>query len=124
MCVCVFMSFNVCLCLIKCAVIESIMSDQLAQQYLISKFTYYCHYFFCSQSIYVWHLITKSSRKRQFTVYFMIPFFTQQDKNLYGSHPFYLVVEHGGLSHGVFLHNSNFMGKRLPNTSVGFLKKT
>lgn len=30
-------------------------------------------------------------------------------KNLYGSHPFYLVVEPGGMSHGVLMHNSNFM---------------
>ncbi|XP_077518779.1 lysosomal alpha-glucosidase-like [Amblyomma americanum] len=30
-------------------------------------------------------------------------------KNLYGSHPFYLVVERGGQSHGVFLHNTNYI---------------
>ncbi|XP_060108603.1 lysosomal alpha-glucosidase [Heteronotia binoei] len=29
--------------------------------------------------------------------------------NLYGSHPFYLVLEEGGLAHGVFLLNSNAM---------------
>ncbi|XP_036919840.1 lysosomal alpha-glucosidase [Sturnira hondurensis] len=29
--------------------------------------------------------------------------------NLYGSHPFYLVLETGGLAHGVFLLNSNAM---------------
>eukprot|EP00106_Octopus_bimaculoides_P008930 XP_014776372.1 PREDICTED: lysosomal alpha-glucosidase-like [Octopus bimaculoides] len=29
--------------------------------------------------------------------------------NLYGSHPFYLVLEEDGTSHGVYLHNSNAM---------------
>ncbi|XP_049633099.1 lysosomal alpha-glucosidase isoform X2 [Suncus etruscus] len=29
--------------------------------------------------------------------------------NLYGSHPFYMVLEEGGLAHGVFLLNSNAM---------------
>lgn len=37
---------------------------------------------------------------------------SQPDVNLYGSHPFYLVLEDGGLAHGVFLLNSNAMGKR------------
>lgn len=34
-----------------------------------------------------------------------------QAENLYGSHPFYLVMEKTGRSHGVFLKNSNAMGK-------------
>lgn len=37
---------------------------------------------------------------------------SQPNVNLYGSHPFYLVLEDGGLAHGVFLLNSNAMGKR------------
>lgn len=37
----------------------------------------------------------------------------QPNVNLYGSHPFYLVLEDGGLAHGVFLLNSNAMGKRV-----------
>ncbi|XP_054986113.1 lysosomal alpha-glucosidase [Sorex araneus] len=31
------------------------------------------------------------------------------NENLYGSHPFYMVLEAGGLAHGVFLLNSNAM---------------
>lgn len=34
----------------------------------------------------------------------------QADANLYGSHPFYMVQEEGGLAHGVFLLNSNAIG--------------
>ena len=33
--------------------------------------------------------------------------------NLYGSHPFYMVSEDDGSSHGVFLYNSHAIGKNL-----------
>jgi len=33
----------------------------------------------------------------------------EEDTNLYGSHPFYLIMEQSGNSHGVFLLNSNVM---------------
>ena len=34
----------------------------------------------------------------------------QEKTNLYGAHPFYLMMENDGKSHGVFLLNSNAMG--------------
>lgn len=36
---------------------------------------------------------------------------TQEQANLYGTHPFYLVMEDGGAAHGFFLLNSNAMGE-------------
>lgn len=36
---------------------------------------------------------------------------TQEQANLYGAHPFYLVMEDGGAAHGFFLLNSNAMGE-------------
>lgn len=36
---------------------------------------------------------------------------TQDQTNLYGSHPFYLAMEEGGTAHGFFLLNSNAMGQ-------------
>ncbi|CAG0893077.1 unnamed protein product [Cyprideis torosa] len=43
--------------------------------------------------------------------------------NLYGSHPFYMVTEESGKSHGVFLLNSNAMGelKDMKAHALGFL---
>lgn len=41
---------------------------------------------------------------------------TQEQTNLYGTHPFYLVMEDGGAAHGFFLLNSNAMGE-----SAGFI---
>lgn len=35
----------------------------------------------------------------------------QESFNLYGAHPFYLLLEEGGDAHGVFLLNSNAMGR-------------
>jgi hypothetical protein len=32
--------------------------------------------------------------------------------NLYGSHPFYMVSENDGSSHGVFLFNSHALGEK------------
>lgn len=42
---------------------------------------------------------------------------TQEQANLYGTHPFYLVMEDGGSAHGFFLLNSNAMGE----SAGGFL---
>ncbi|XP_063242203.1 lysosomal alpha-glucosidase-like [Bacillus rossius redtenbacheri] len=44
-----------------------------------------------------------------------------EDTNLYGSHPFYLVMEDSGKSHGVFLLNSNAMDVILqPTPAITF----
>lgn len=37
----------------------------------------------------------------------------QPNVNLYGAHPLYVALEHSGYSHGIYLHNSNFIGKQL-----------
>lgn len=34
----------------------------------------------------------------------------QHDMNVYGAHPFYMVCETDGSSHGVFLYNSHSIG--------------
>lgn len=46
----------------------------------------------------------------------------QENVNLYGTHPFYLAMEEGGIAHGFFLLNSNAMGQSAsrPHTSSGF----
>ncbi|XP_065281573.2 lysosomal alpha-glucosidase-like isoform X1 [Dermacentor albipictus] len=38
--------------------------------------------------------------------------------NLYGAHPFYVALERGGSSHGIYLHNSNFIEVLLQPTSA------
>ena len=40
--------------------------------------------------------------------------YLQKNANLYGSHPFYLNIEEDHNAHGVFLLNSNAMGKLTP----------
>jgi len=37
--------------------------------------------------------------------------FFQNKNNLYGSHPYYTVIENDGNTHGVLLYNSNAMGE-------------
>ncbi|CAH1794586.1 unnamed protein product [Owenia fusiformis] len=54
------------------------------------------------------HLNLNTSWSR-FTMWNRDHFPIEEDANLYGSHPFYLVMEDSGLSHGVFLLNSNAM---------------
>lgn len=43
-------------------------------------------------------------------------FHLQEDKNLYGAHPFYMVTENDGSSHGVFFLNSHATGKTCPQS--------
>lgn len=43
-----------------------------------------------------------------------------EQKNLYGSHPFYLEVNKQGESHGVFLLNSNAMDVTLQQDSIRY----
>jgi hypothetical protein len=47
----------------------------------------------------------------------------QGDANLYGSHPFYMVQEGDGQAHGVFLLNSNAMGKKACCSMYHILKQ-
>ena len=47
--------------------------------------------------------------KTEYNIFFFLAF--PKDTNLYGSHPFYLAIEPDGRTHGVFLKNSNAMGK-------------
>lgn len=48
---------------------------------------------------------------------------TQEQANLYGAHPFYLVMEDGGAAHGFFLLNSNAMGESAGGGSASQIQK-
>jgi hypothetical protein len=55
------------------------------------------------------------------TINHIHPVFIVLQTNLYGSHPFYLIMEQSGNSHGVVLLNSNAMGK--PDICFQLLKQ-
>lgn len=52
-----------------------------------------------------------SIRSRLHEHYYFVSKRLQNGGNLYGHHPFYTCIESDGKSHGVFLLNSNAMGK-------------
>lgn len=53
-------------------------------------------------------MIGCGKKKNQHEVFSL--YCVQESYNLYGVHPFYLLMEKGGAAHGVFLLNSNLMG--------------
>ena len=92
--------------------------------FLLSNVNFVTFFTFCFIKIIVWYIYTALPFTNKMYICFVIlsdcicPCFPnlllQANANMYGSHPFYLVQEGGGLAHGVFLLNSNAMGTQHP----------